>query len=151
LAESALGASAREEDFALELEEPALVTLGFAYEKRGRLSGGAYHPILRKVDAWVNGSLVKSVVERERRADLLLDLDEAVSGAVAALKARGMTSPYLRAFVVARVNPLRFIKGTPPALDELLPSMAKRVRAMKLDSIRTEDIARTGGAVDAAE
>jgi ParB family chromosome partitioning protein len=33
-----------EEAFALEFEEPALATLGFAYEERGRLSGGAYHP-----------------------------------------------------------------------------------------------------------
>src|SRR5450631_4604405 len=31
-----------EETYALEFEEPALVTLGFAYEKRPRLSGGAY-------------------------------------------------------------------------------------------------------------
>ena len=44
-----------EESFALEFEEPALATLGFAYEERGRLSGGAYHPILRKVDSWLPG------------------------------------------------------------------------------------------------
>ena len=30
----------KESDFALEFEEPALPTLGFAYEERGRLSGG---------------------------------------------------------------------------------------------------------------
>ena len=44
-----------EESFALEFEEPALATLGFAYEERGRLSGGAYHGILRKVDRWLPG------------------------------------------------------------------------------------------------
>ncbi|HMJ14052.1 MAG TPA: ParB N-terminal domain-containing protein, partial [Polyangiaceae bacterium] len=32
----------REPHYELEFEEPALVTLGFAYEKRGRLAGGAY-------------------------------------------------------------------------------------------------------------
>src|SRR5262245_57587849 len=34
----------------LEFEEPILVTLGFGYEKRGRLAGGTYHPALKKVD-----------------------------------------------------------------------------------------------------
>src|SRR6266571_4629412 len=36
----------REPEMALEFEEPTLVTLGFAYEQRPRLSGGAYAPIL---------------------------------------------------------------------------------------------------------
>src|SRR5512146_2842380 len=41
-----------EQEMALEFEEAALVTLGFCYEERGRLSGGAYAPILRKVDGY---------------------------------------------------------------------------------------------------
>src|SRR3954465_11755406 len=49
-----LGSNRNETDLTLELEEPALVTLGFAYEQRGRLSGGAYAPALRKVDDWIN-------------------------------------------------------------------------------------------------
>ncbi|HET6284753.1 MAG TPA: ParB N-terminal domain-containing protein [Polyangia bacterium] len=147
----AASTDATEEEFALEFEEPGLLTLGFAYEKRGRLSGGAYHSILRKVDHWIKGKLRDATEERQRRADMLLDLDEAVTAAVAALKAKGMTSPYLRAFVVARINPLRFIKGEPPPIGELLPSMAKRARGMNVDKIRTEDIARTGGAPEASE
>ncbi|HET6147787.1 MAG TPA: ParB N-terminal domain-containing protein [Polyangia bacterium] len=140
-----------EEDYALEFEEPALATLGFAYEKRGRLSGGVYHPILRKVDGWVKGKLADTVAERERRAELLLAFDEAVTAAVDGLKARGLTSPYLRSFVVARVNPLRFMKGDPPPLDELLPSMTKRARGMNLDKIRGTDVARSGGPPEASE
>ena len=146
-----VGEKDTEETYALEFEEPALATLGFAYEKRGRLSGGAYHPILRKVDAWVKGRLADGVAERERRADLLLALDDAVTAAVDGLKERGLTSPYLRSFVVARINPLRFIKGEPPPLDELLPSMTKRARGMNLDKIRTADIARSGGPPEAVE
>ena len=69
--------------------------------------------------------------------------------AVAALKARGFNSPYLRNFVVARVNPLRFIKGEPPPIDELLPSMTKRVKGMDVGKIKNEDVARTGGAAEA--
>jgi ParB family chromosome partitioning protein len=147
----AAGLGGTEEEYALEFEEPALATLGFAYEKRGRLSGGAYHAILRKVDRWVKGKLADTARERERRADLLLAFDDAVTAAIDGLKARGLTSPYLRSFVVARVNPLRFIKGEPPPLDELLPTMTKRARGMNLDKIGGADVARSGGPPEAVE
>jgi len=140
-----------EESYALEFEEPALATLGLAYEERGRLSGGAYHPILRKADHWLPGKLRDALPLRRERAKLLLDYDEAVTAAVAALKARGFNSPYLRNFVVARTNPLRFIKGEPPPLDELLPSMTKRARGMDVAKIKTEDVARSGGAPEGSE
>jgi ParB family chromosome partitioning protein len=146
LADGRLG----EEDYALEFEEPALATLGFAYEERGRLSGGAYHAILRKVDGWLPGRLRDALPVRKERAQHLLELDAAVSAAVEGLKQRGLTSPYLRNFVVARVNPLRFIKGEPPPIDELFATMTKRVRGMNLDKIKSQDIARTGGAPEQA-
>jgi ParB family chromosome partitioning protein len=144
-------AKQKEEDYALEFEEPALVTLGFAYEERGRLSGGAYHPILRKCDKWLPGRLSDAIEVRRERAKLLLDFDDAVQAAVDGLKERGLTSPYLRNFVVSRVNPLRFIKGEPPPIGELLPSMTKRARGMDLDKINPGDVARSGGAPEASE
>ena len=136
----------KESEFALEFEEPSLVTLGFAYEKKGRLSGGAYAPALKKVDAaYLELPLAEAVAERERRAEKLLELDEAVGAAVEKLKERGLTSPYLRAFVVARINPLRFIKGAPPSFDDLMETMTKRARGMDASRIKTEDVARSGG------
>src|SRR5712664_4286310 len=143
---AATDAGRRESDLTLELEEPALVTLGFAYEQKGRLSGGAYAPALKKVDQYFERPLRESVAVREERARKLLELDEAVSGAVEKLKERGLTSPYLRAFVVARINPLRFIKGQLPSFDELLETMTKRARGMDPGRIKTEDLARSGGA-----
>jgi len=142
----ARSSDAREAEMSLEFEEPALATLGFAYEKRPRLSGGAYHPVLRKVDAFLDEKLSRAVAERERRADLLLGLDDAVSAAVARLKERGFDSPYLRAFVVARVNPLRFVKGSVPPFDELLATMTRRAAGLDPSRVRGEDLARSGGA-----
>jgi ParB family chromosome partitioning protein len=136
----------KESEFALEFEDPSLVTLGFAYEKKGRLSGGAYAPALKKVDQYFEQPLRQCLEIREERARKLLELDEAVGQAVEKLKARGLTSPYLRNFVVARINPLRFIKGAPPSYDELLETMTKRARGMDPARIKTEDLARSGGA-----
>ena len=138
----------REDEMALEFEEPALVTLGFCYEQRGRFSGGAYAPILRKVDGFIEQRVSKAIEERERRAGVVLAFDDAVSAAVARLKEKGFDSPYLKAFVVARVNPLRFMKGGAPPFDELFATMTKRASGMDAGKIKTEDVARSGGAPD---
>lgn len=137
-----------EADFEFEFEDPALLTLGFAYESRPRLAGGAYHPVLRRVDTWIDGPIDQAAEQRKERAGLVLELDDAVTEAVAKLKERGLTSPYLRNFVVARVNPLRFMKGELPAFDDLLTGMIKRTKGMKLDRIEPADLARAGGAPD---
>jgi ParB family chromosome partitioning protein len=141
----------REDALALEFEEPALPTLGFAYEKRPRLSGGAYHPVLRRSDAWIDRPLAAALAEREARAAAVLALDDAVGAVVDRLKQRGFQSPYLRPFVIARINPLRFMKGTPPPVEQLLADMAKRARGMNVDRIKAEDVARTGGPPEGAE
>jgi ParB family chromosome partitioning protein len=147
----AAGPDPREPELALEFEEPALVTLGFAYEQRGRLSGGAYAPILRKVDGLLDRPLSKALEERERRAGVVLAFDDAVGEAVARLKEKGFDSPYLKNFVVARVNPLRFMKGSVPPFDELFATMTKRARGMDAGKVKGEDVARSGGAGAGAE
>lgn len=139
-----------EESFALEFEEPALATLGFAYQERPRLSGGAYAAILRKVDGWVRGTLADALPERERRARVVLGFDDAVNEVIEKLKARGFVSPYLRTFVVARVNPLRFMK-TPPPFDDLFAQLTKRARGTQVDKINPQDVARSGGPPEAAD
>ena len=43
-------ASRAEREFLFEFDQPAFLTLGAAYEERPRLSGGAYHSLLRRID-----------------------------------------------------------------------------------------------------
>lgn len=135
----------REAHYELEFEEPSLVSLGFAYEKRGRLAGGAYNPALRKVDAWIDAPLAEALGQREQRADAIIALDDAVNEAVAKLKEKGLQSPYLKNFVVARVNPLRFIKGELPSFEDLLATMTRRARSMNTEKIGASDLAKAGG------
>src|SRR5205085_8608021 len=95
--------------YAVYFDEPALLTLGAAYEKRPRLSGAVFHPIVRRLETFAATPLARALELRERHADELLALDERVTAIVTSLKERGIQSPYLRAFVVARINPLRFV------------------------------------------
>ena len=130
-----------EKDYALEFEEPAYLTLGLAYEKRGRLSGGAYHPVLRRVEAFLDPPLPEALQIREARAEKLLALDELVAAAVTALKNRGFTSPYLKAFVVARLNPLRFRRGAIMSADEALDAMTASAQRFDAEKVKVGDLA----------
>jgi ParB family transcriptional regulator, chromosome partitioning protein len=134
-----------EQTFAFEFEQPAFLTLGICYEDRPRLSGGAYQPILRRVDEFLDQPLAKAVKERERRGRKILKLDDAVSAAVDKLKARGLTSPYLKPFVVARVNYTRFSKATSFDFDEALDKIIASAQKFNVDRVKQEDVAKTGG------
>jgi ParB family chromosome partitioning protein len=137
-----------ETDFAFYLEEPSLVTLGLCYERKPVFAGGAYHSILRRLESFSDDSLRKAMDEHRRHADLVWNLEEKVAAAVARLKERGLVSPYLRAFVVARINPLRWIKGEPPPLAEALKTMTERAARFNADKIKQEDLAGAAGAPD---
>ena len=76
------------------------------------MSGGAYQSILKRIDAFLEEPIAKALKERERRGKKILKLDDAVTAVVDKLKAKGLTSPYLKAFVVSRVNYTRFVKST---------------------------------------
>jgi ParB family transcriptional regulator, chromosome partitioning protein len=134
-----------EQDFAMEFEEPALLTLGLAYEKRGRFSGGVYHSALKRADVFLSDPLPEAMTTREELATKLLELDDAVVAQVTALKERGLTSPYLKAFVVARINPLRFLKGEAPPLDEVLDKMLRSAQKFDASKVSTAQLATAAG------
>ena len=135
-----------EASFAFEFEQPAFLTLGVCYEERPRLSGGAYQSILRRVDEFLDEPIAKALKERERRGKKILKLDDAVSAAVEKLKARGLTSPYLKPFVVSRVNYTRFSKATSFDYDEALDKIIASAAKFNVDRVKQEDVAKAGGA-----
>jgi len=137
-----------EREFAFEFDQPAFLTLGAAYDKRPRLSGGAYQPVLRRIEDFLDQRIAKALVERERRASKLLAIDDEVSRVVQKLKGRGFTSPYLRPFVVARINPIRFSTSTEFDVDDVLDRMHRSAAKFNVDKIKQQDIVRAGGAAE---
>jgi ParB family transcriptional regulator, chromosome partitioning protein len=144
---------ASEETYALEFEEPALITLGLCYEERPRFSGGAYHPVVKRVEEFLKRPLRTAIQSRQERARKLLGLDDMIVKQVDALKAKGLTSPYLKSFVVARVNPLRFRPkdAAPLSFDDALERMIQAAAKFNPDKIKMDDLAKSGGAPDEAE
>jgi ParB family chromosome partitioning protein len=139
---------ADEASFAFEFEQPSFLTLGVGYEERSRLSGGAYQSILKKTDAFLDVPIGKALKERERRGKKVLKLDDAVTSVVDRLKKKGLTSPYLKSFVVSRVNYTRFSKAPSIDFDEAFDKITASAQKFNVDRVKQEDVARSGGAPD---
>lgn len=135
-----------EREFAVQFEEAAFITLGFTYQQNGRFAGGAFHPVLKRCDKFLGSKLSKAIETRRERAAKLLELNDAVNAAVASLKERGMESPYLKAFVVARINPLRFQRKPTADFDETIDKMIGSATRFDAGKIRMDQVAKTGGA-----
>jgi len=139
--------TSRESEYTTEFESAELLTLGIVYEKSSRFAGGAYGSFLKKVDRFSERTLAASLREREGFAARLLDIDAHAKRIIETLQTRGFKSPYLRNYVVARINPVRFHKPkkgdtTPPMpLAQALTRMAAAVKNFKIDSVSNADLA----------
>ncbi len=144
---------ARESSFAEEFEAAELLTLGIVYEQNRRFAGGAYRPFVKKVDRFGDRTLAVSLRQREGYAARLLEIDARVKQIIEKLRDRGFKSPYLRTFVVARINPVRFHRAKkgdtrpPMAMGAALTRMAASARKFKLDSVRPGDLALVAAVV----
>jgi len=139
--------AAREAQFAAEFESAELLTLGIVYARVSRFAGGAYSSFLKKVDRFSDRTLVSSLRERESFAARLQEIDTHVKRIISSLQTRGFKSPYLRSYVVARINPVRFHKikkgdNKPPMpLAQALTRMAAAAKTFKIESVSNSDIA----------
>jgi ParB family chromosome partitioning protein len=138
---------ALESAWVAQFESAELLTLGIVYEQESRFAAGAYAPLLRKVDRFSDRTLAASLRERAGWASRLLAIDAEVRKAVAGLEKRGFRSPYLRTFVVARCNPVRFHKmkkgETKPAMPiaEALTRMLGAAKKFDAAKVRQQDLA----------
>jgi ParB family chromosome partitioning protein len=133
-----------EKDFGYYFEEASYIKMGLCYEKNPRFSGGVYHSFVRRLTEFSDEPLIKAIKVHERHAEMLLALDQKVAEVVQKLKAKGFVSPYLKAFVVGRSNPLRFMKE-PPELEDLIQTISGKVERFNVDKIRQKDIVASGG------
>ena len=146
----------REEEFKAQFEAAELLTLGIVYERNPRFAGGAYSAFLKKVDRFSERTLSASLRQRDDYAARLIEIDARVKGLIAALQAKGFKSPYLRNYVVARINPVRFHKvkkgdtSPPMPIAQALTRMAAAARNFNVGSVSNSDLAwvAVGAAAD---
>jgi ParB family transcriptional regulator, chromosome partitioning protein len=109
--------------------------------------------VLKQVGEFLKQPMQASLQVRLQQAKTVLALDELIIKQVEALKAKGLTSPYLKSFVVARVNPIRFRpKDAPPlSFEEVLDRMTQAATKFNPDKVKLDDVAKSGGAPDENE
>jgi ParB family chromosome partitioning protein len=132
-----------EEEWTFQFESPHFITLGLLYEQNKRFAGGAFAPILRRVDKFLKMSLRKGLPEREERAGLVRDADEALVGAVAKIKKRGINHPYVKNYVLARTTPLTRQRKTLPPFEQTFTKLRENIEAFDVTKVRYEDVQRS--------
>ncbi len=132
-----------EEDYAFQFESPHFITLGLLYETNRRFAGGAFAPILRRVDKFLKGTFPKTMTEREERADMVRRADEALGDVVATLKKRGISHPYVKTFVLSRTTPLTRQRKTLPSFDQTFKKLTANLQEFDVAKIRYVDIQRS--------
>jgi ParB family chromosome partitioning protein len=137
------GVTATEEDYAFQFEAPHFITLGLLYDANARFAGGAFAPLLRRVDKFLKQPLAKAYAERERRAELVRQADAALGEVVAKLKKRGINHPYVKNFVLARTTPLTRARKTLPSFDQTFERLRENLEKFDTAKVRYDEIARS--------
>ncbi|MBI2205332.1 MAG: chromosome partitioning protein ParB [Candidatus Rokubacteria bacterium] len=141
-----------EEDWSFQFESPHFITLGLLYETNKRFAGGAFAPILRRVDKYLKVKLPKGLEEREARAELVRAADEALGGAVQKIKKRGINHPYVKNYVLARTTPLTRARKTLPPFEQTFRKLKENIEDFDVSKVRYEDVQRSAiMAIPAAE
>lgn len=137
----------KESAYAEQFEAAEFLTLGIIYAQNKRFAGGAYTSFLKKVDRFSERSLPVSLREREGFAARLMEIDDQVKMIIDALQKKGFKSPYLRTYVVARINPVRFHRAKPgetkPAMPikSALTRMAASAKKFDVSTVRPGELA----------
>jgi ParB family chromosome partitioning protein len=139
-----------EEDFTFQFEAPHFVTLGVIYEENKRFAGGAFAPILKRVDKFLAGTFGKTLPVREERAALVKTADEALGTVVAMLRKRGINHPYVKNYVLARTTPLTRQRKTVPSFDQAFKTLIKNVETFDIAAVKYDEIRRAANFAAAA-
>jgi ParB family chromosome partitioning protein len=139
-----------EEDYAFQFEAPHLITLGILYERNKRFAGGAFAPMLRRVDKFLKGTFPRTLPLREERADAVAEADAALAVVVAKLKKRGINHPYVKNFVLSRATPLTRARKTLPSFEQAFRKLTENLASFDASKIRYEDVQRAAVVVPAA-
>jgi len=136
------GTKATEEDYAFQFEAPHFITLGLLYDMRPRFAGGAFAPILRRVDKFLKAPLARAYAEREQRAELVRAADDALATVVAQIKKRGVNHPYVKNYVLARTTPLSRARKTLPSFEQTFERLRANLEGFDPAKVRMDEIAR---------
>jgi ParB family chromosome partitioning protein len=117
------------------------VTLGLAYEGKGRLAGSAFEPLLKKCDFFLRRTLSNAFPVREARAARLLETNSLMQDVIAKAKEMGAFHQYFQYQLVSHIDPFRRKRGR-QSFDELFDKATAKLQKL---TDEPERIRRLGG------
>ena len=133
-----------ENDYSFQLEEACFITLGITYEKEPKFAGGAYHSFLRKIDDFLEIPIKEAYIEREKRSQVLQEIDEIVRDVVIKLKEKGISHPFVKNFVVSKCNPLKRKRKTELKYEEAMQKFKENLISLDIDSLTLTELMKEG-------
>jgi len=112
------------------VESVHYVTLGLAYEREPKLFGSAYESILHRVDRPLELPLSDAMGVREKRAQLLLEVEELVREATAKVQELGVNHPFLQRAIVSFANPIGRKRIIEEGYEEVMEKLRENVRRL---------------------
>jgi len=94
------------------------------------------------VDKFLKGKFPKTLEDREARAGLVQEADEALGRVVAKIKKRGINHPYVKNYLLARTTPLTRQRKTLPSFDQTFKKLTENLEAFDVSKVRYEDVQR---------
>ncbi len=134
---------ATEESWTFQFESAHFITLGLLYEENKRFAGGAFAPILRRVDKFLKHALPKGLETRTERADLVREADAALGAVVTKIKKRGINHPYVKNYLLARTTPLTRARKTLPSFEQTFKKLRLNLEEFDVGKVRYDDIQRS--------
>ena len=130
-----------DDDLEESIERAYYVTLGLAYEGKGRLAGSAFEPLLKKCDFFMRRTIGNAFPAREERAIRVLDTNALVQQVVAEAKEMGAFHQYFQYQLISHIDPFKRKRGR-QNFDELFDKATDKLQKLLDDPGR---IRRLGG------
>jgi hypothetical protein len=85
---------------------------------------------------------VKTLPQREARAEKVRAADAALADVVAQLKKRGIRHPFVKNYVLARTTPLSRARKSMPSFDSRLDKLIANIEGFDVAKVRYDDVQR---------
>ena len=136
--------STTEEDWAFQFESAHFITLGLLYEQNKRFAGGAFAPILRRVDKFLEDvRCAKGWRSAPSAPSSVRAADETLVQVVAKVKKRGINHPYVKNYLLARTTPLTRARKTLPSFEQTFKKLRSNLEDFDVTKVRYDEIQRS--------
>jgi hypothetical protein len=125
------------------LDRAYYVTLGLAYEGKGRLAGSAFEPLLKKCDFFLDSGIWDCYPIREKRATVVLEANDLVKQVTDEAKDVGVWHQYFQYQLMAYIDPYKRKRG-PLDFDDVFGKAIAKLQELHADPDRIGKVAGAG-------